>query len=178
MQIQWQLHPHGPWYISHEPLIYDEGLGKYIYFSQATHNEEERYLAAKLAVSNLIAEAVDEQLQDLAKGYRDEIIDAICYAWVTKVNLAIMADGTIATSLKIPLNSGGLEVREDGEIHYWTATHEDLGNIRNLLKAQLKIILQKIYNAVSSISDMARAVKFARLMLVDICNQFVIEIIP
>lgn len=175
MTIQWQLCPNGPWMPNGEPLVYANGA--YGYASNPSFNAEQVYLAGKLAVITLISNAVDAQLPALTADQRNSIIDAICDSWVTKVNMAMMYDGTPATSLKIPLNAGGLEVRADGSIHYWTDNHQDLGSVNALLTAQIRVLVGKVHTAVTAaVPNVARAVMVERMILKDVFDQFVVNI--
>lgn len=175
MQVKWLLHSHGPWDHAGESLVYSGG--NYIFESQSTHGEETEYMAAKVVVFNMIKDAVDEQLGGIPVAYRNQIIDAIATSWVTKVNFAVMRDNTTSAGFKLPLTSGGLEVRADSTIHYWTDESVDKGDVKGLIKAQLKIIIQKLYDYITAnVTGADRQITAMRLCLIDFCNQFGVEV--
>ena len=176
MQVQFELHTQGPWFGSSSPQLIYNGT-TYGYANNPSFPAEATYLQGKFIVASMIASAVDDQLPSLAVADRNNIIDAICASWVTKVNMGYMTDGTIACNLMIPNNAGGLEVRtSDNTIHYWTAQSVDQGDVTSILKAQIQVLVGKVYAGVTAKipNNTARAYMFMRMILKDVFDQFVI----
>jgi len=177
MAIEYVLHTHGPWYQSHPPLVYNEQEDRFEFDDvrpEDAGREESIYLNAKAAIYNLIVNAVDAELSAVPKQYRDEVIDAICSAWLTKVNMVVFyeEDRQVVCSLKIDLPpDAGLEIREDQSIHYWqSGVHKQ--EVTSILTAVLRKLVSKAYSATSGITDVDRRVIATRTMIIDLVNQF------
>jgi len=177
MAIEYTLHTYGPWYRGHPPLIYNQGQDRFEFESVRVEDagrEEDLYFGAKGTVYSLIVDAVDTELAAVQKTYRDEIIDVLCQAWLTKVNMVVFSqeNNQVVCSLHIDLPPGaGLEVREDGTINYWINGVEKR-EVTNLLKIVLQKLIAKAYAATAGIGDADRRVIVTKNMVLDLVNQF------
>jgi len=177
MAIEYALHTHGPWYPNHQPLIYNEAGDRFEFPSvrpEDAGQEEAIYLNAKATIYNIIVSAVDTELAAVPVAYRNEIIDVICQSWLTKVNMVVFSqeNNQIVCSLKIDLPPGaGLEIRNDQTVHYWNnGVHKQ--EVTNLLTTILRKLIEKAFNATSSIADVDRRVIATKNMVLDLVNQF------
>lgn len=179
--MQFVLHTHGPWATT-QPLVYNESSGKFAFESVRAEDagrEETIYFNAKKTVFNLISTAVNEELPTVPVAIRNQIIDSIALAWVTKVNMVTFPDqqNQVVCSLKIDLPDGaGLEIREDATIHYWN-NGEHIQEVSPQLKGMIKVIVRKVYTAVASIPDTELAVRGARNIVQDLMNQVGVRIV-
>jgi len=178
MAIEYVLHTPGPWYNEHPPMIYNEVSGKFEFEDvrlEEAGTEEGRYVGAKLTIWNLIHSAVYEELTEETTEHKNEIVNAIGLSWVTKVNMWVFSDQQhqLVCNLKIDVPDGaGLEIRQNGEIHYWSPESTDMGDVTNNLKTILKKMIRKAYSGTTGITDPDKRIIGVCSILTDLCNQF------
>ncbi len=80
--------------------------------------------------------------------------------------MTVNLDGTISANLKIDTKIGGIEVRANGELHYWNNESQDVVILNDHFKEKIKYIVRRVYTVFSD--DFLGA----KNCLADIFNQF------
>lgn len=140
-----------------------------------------RYLQGKLTIYGIMSIAVNQELPSVSDDMKIALVGAMAEPWVGKCNYQIMDDGTESTNLKIDTRivvdgqevpGGGLQVKTDGTVHYWTNEGVDMGNVAPILILITKVNLRMVYDfAVANITGESEQTIFIADTMKDITAQ-------
>jgi len=180
MVYEHKLYVGGPWADS-TYLVYNEVLGKFVYPDENIDGWDEAetlYLNTRITISNLITYIVNAELTEVTEEIKQEVKDVMSQVVVQRMPMQ-MFNNVLGVTLKIGVEingvrKGGIGIQGD-LLKLYNDDGEFIANVNNELETIFRIMIRKVYDGLSGITEDDSRIALGRGILRNLFEQYTLN---